>query len=93
MYEDGVYHMWFSYRSWRDYRGGKGSYRIGYAQSKDGKHWDRDDSKAGIDISDNGWDSEMIAYGNIIDTPHGRYMFYNGNGYGLTGAGLAVMED
>lgn len=93
LYENGLYHMWFSHRMIKDYRGGTGSYRMGYATSKDGISWQRDDAKAGIDVSAEGWDSEMIAYPNVIDTPHGRYMFYNGNGFGTSGFGYAVWKD
>lgn len=90
--DNGIYHMWFSYRGSHDFRGGAGSYRIGYASSTDGKIWKRDDSKAGIPVSDEGWDSQMVAYPNIIDTPGGRYMFYNGNDFGAHGFGYAVWK-
>ncbi len=93
IFDGAVYHMWFSYRTSKDYRGGDGSYRMGYATSKDGKNWERDDKRAGIDVSAEGWDSEMIAYPFILDTPAGKYMFYNGNGFGTSGFGYAVWED
>lgn len=81
------YEMWFSYRS------GDGTpYRIGYAQSDNGHGWTRQDDGAGIDISATGWDSEMIEYPFVFDHKGARYMLYNGNGYGQTGFGLAVME-
>lgn len=79
--EDGLYKMWYPYR-------GK-SYRIGYAESQDGVNWNRKDKQAGIDVSDNGWDSEMIEYPHVFDHNGERYMLYNGNGYGKTGIGLA----
>ncbi len=91
LWEDGRYHMWFSYRGSADFRGGRGSYRIGYASSTDGQSWQRDDSKAGIDVSKEGWDAEMVAYPNIVDTPYGRYLFYNGNDFGSGGFGYATM--
>lgn len=82
-----IYEMWFSYMR------GKQGYRIGYAQSKDGKSWERDDTQAGISISENGWDSQMIEYPAIFKhppTPTGEYyMLYNGNDYGRTGFGIA----
>ena len=46
----------------------------------------------GIDVSKNGWDSEMICYPYVFDHKGKRYMLYNGNGYGKTGFGLAVLE-
>ena len=75
--------MWYTYR-------GK-SYRIGYAESSDGTHWERKDEEVGIDVSKSGWDSEMIAYSFVFDHKGKRYMLYNGNGYGKTGIGLAVL--
>jgi len=83
--ENGIYKMWYSHR-------GK-SYRIGYAESKDGIEWERKDEEVGIDVSESGWDSEMIEYPYVFDHDGNRYMLYNGNGYGSTGIGLAVLEE
>jgi predicted GH43/DUF377 family glycosyl hydrolase len=77
------------YRMWYCYRGA--SYRIGYAESDDGITWQRKDDQAGIDVSPDGWDSEMLAYPYVFDHNDTRYMLYNGNGYGKTGIGLAVL--
>jgi len=82
--EDGIYKMWYSY-------GGK-SYRIGYAESKDGVNWERKDDEVGIDVSASGWDSEMIEYAFVFEHKGKKYMLYNGNGYGKTGLGYAIME-
>ncbi|MDX1975381.1 MAG: hypothetical protein SFT92_06865 [Rickettsiales bacterium] len=90
--ENGLYHMWFSHRQNQDYYGGDGSYRMGYATSKDGIFWQRNDSAAGIDLSASGWDSKMMSYPSIVDTPYGRYMFYNGNDFGIEGFGYAVWQ-
>ena len=67
-------------------------YRIGYAESHDGRAWTRMDDRAGIDVSDTGWDSTMQAMAAIEQTPFGTYLFYNGNDYGATGFGVAVAE-
>jgi len=88
----GIYRMWFCYRDSFDYRGGKGSYRIGYAASKDGIKWQRNDAGAGIKLSQKGWDSEMLCYPNIVSVKNKHYMFYNGNGFGKTGIGVAEFE-
>lgn len=81
------YHMWFSYR------GGTGvKYRIGYAHSSDGYSWESKLRQSGIDVSNSGWDSEMIEYPFVFDHMRQRYMLYNGNDYGRTGFGLAVLE-
>lgn len=84
----GGYHMWFSYRSGEP---GK-RYRIGYAHSGSGLEWDLRLAESGIDVSDSGWDSEMIEYPFVFDHRGERYMLYNGNGHGRTGFGLAVLE-
>jgi hypothetical protein len=78
------------YRMWYSCRGT--SYRIGYAESPDGLGWERRDGEAGIDVSDSGWDSEMIEYPHVFDHGGRRYLLYNGNGYGRTGFGLAVRD-
>lgn len=81
--EGDLYKMWYSYRGT--------SYRIGYAESSDGIAWVRKDQEAGIDISTTGWDAEMIEYPFVFDYKGERYMLYNGNDYGKTGIGLAVL--
>lgn len=85
--EDGIYKMWYCYR------GGVNAYRAGYAESKDGIHWERKDSEVGIDVSPSGWDSEMICYPCVFEHKGGKYMLYNGNGYGETGLGYAIMAE
>jgi hypothetical protein len=89
--ENGKYKMWFGKRKKSDYRLNKdNSYRIGYAESLNGIDWVRIDEKAGIDISERGWDSEMISYPYVIKNDEELLMFYNGNGFGKSGFGLAI---
>ena len=79
--------MWFSYRT------GRGTpYQIGYASSDDGNNWDFRPDKSGINISPAGWDSEMIEYPFVFDHEGDRFLIYNGNGFGKTGFGLAILE-
>ncbi len=82
------------YKMWYSYRGGpnNSTYRIGYAESKDGLNWDRRDNEVNLSISETGWDSEMICYPYIYMYSGKYYLFYNGNGYGKTGIGLAVLD-
>lgn len=88
--EDGMYKMWYSYRGIRDYRANKKyTYRIGYAESGDGIQWERKDEIVGIDVSRDGWDSEMVAFAYIYEHKAQQYMVYNGNGFGKTGIGYA----
>ncbi len=94
LFEDGIYKMWYTYRGIHDYRSaGDTSYRIGYAESKDGRCFERKDELAGIDVSENGWDSEMVAYPYVMKYKGRKYMFYNGNGFGQSGIGYAVMGE
>lgn len=86
--EHGRYEMWFSYRS-----GSGEKYRIGHAVSLDGLKWELSLNDTGIEVSAQGWDSEMIEYPFVFDHKGLRYMLYNGNGYGITGFGLAVLRD
>ena len=79
------YRLWYSIRSRR-------GYRLGYAESTDGLVWGRRDEDVGLSPSENGWDSEMVCYSAIVATRNRWLMFYNGNGYGRTGVGVAVAE-
>lgn len=88
----GKYHMFFCYRRSINYRGRENGYRIGYAYSSDLVNWQRDDSKAGIDVSIEGWDSEMISYPHVFELDNELYMFYLGNQVGKYGFGLAQLE-
>lgn len=89
----GKYHMFFCYRHGLDFRENiNRSYRIGYASSSDLLNWHRNDSLAGIDVSDEGWDSEMVAYPTVFELDSNIYMIYAGNGNGRSGIGLAILQ-
>ncbi|SDY41830.1 hypothetical protein SAMN05444004_101399 [Jannaschia faecimaris] len=80
--------MWFSYRN-----GNGQTYRIGSAfSSDDGANWQLALDASGIDVSETGWDSDMICYPYVFEHAGQVWMLYNGNGYGATGFGLAVLE-
>lgn len=81
-----LYQMWYSVRSFSKL------YSIGYAESADGIHWLRKDGEAGITISEEGWDSEMVCYPCVVKVKGQLYMFYNGNGHGATGFGYAILQ-
>ncbi len=88
----GKYHMFFCFRSSIDYHGKEGGYRMGYASSSDLLNWTRDDSQAGLGISDSGWDSEMVSFPHVFKLDGDIYMLYLGNQIGRHGFGLAKLE-
>jgi hypothetical protein len=85
--KNGRYKLFYSIR-----RRSFGAYRLGYAESVDGINWRRLDSELGLDVSVAGWDSEAIMYSAVITYRDNTYMFYNGNNFGETGFGVAVLE-
>jgi hypothetical protein len=90
---NGRWHMFFCYRHATDFRTNPSrSYRIGYAYSDDLKNWTRDDSNAGIDVSDDGWDSEMLCYPNVFECEGKVFLLYNGNEFGRFGFGAGELE-
>jgi len=91
-FTNGAYHMFFCYRYSLGYRGREKGYRIGYARSRDLVTWERDDAKAGIDVSDEGWDSEMISYPHVFELDGRTWMLYLGNQVGRYGFGLAELQ-
>ncbi len=92
-FKNGKYHMFFCYMVTPDFRSNpERSYRIGYASSTDLLSWSRDDSKAGIDVSDIGFDNEMVAYPHVFELNDKTYMLYLGNQVGRYGFGLAELE-
>jgi predicted GH43/DUF377 family glycosyl hydrolase len=91
-YKKGKYHMLFSYRNSIDFRKKDGGYRIGYAKSSDLKNWKRDDLLVGINISKEGWDSEMVAYPHVTEIDGKTVMFYCGNYFGRDGFGYALLK-
>lgn len=84
---NGIYNMWYSRRT-NDGRG----YRLAYARSKDGIHWDRILDDNVIDYSPDGFDSKNLSYPNIIEMGDELWMFYVGNQFGSTGIGLATIK-
>lgn len=86
-FEDNIYKMFYSIRSLS-----KG-YRLGYAESKDGIHFERQDYKMDIDVSSSGFDSEMICFGKILKHNDKTYLFYCGNHYGIGGLGYAELVE
>ena len=89
---DDIWHGVFSYRQPIDFRASSvRSYRLGYAWSRDLETWHRDDSKVGIDVSEAGWDSQMLCYPQMAEIDGRVLLFYCGNGFGQAGLGIAEL--
>lgn len=80
------YHCWYPVKKRSE------KYRMGYAHSENGKDWIRQDSLAGLSVSDSGWDSEALDKFNVILYQNKLYLFYNGNDFGREGIGLATCQ-
>jgi hypothetical protein len=86
-HRDGTFRMWYSWRALA------GDYQLGYAESPDGLCWRRLDDRAGLERGTAGeWDGEMIGLSCLLEAPDRDLLFYNGNGYGAAGFGVAVAE-
>jgi predicted GH43/DUF377 family glycosyl hydrolase len=87
------YYMWYAVRKSSDYRDNpSNSYRIKCTQSQDLLHWEKTD-QLGLDITSNStWDNLMVEYPHIVEFESKIYMFYNGNGFGETGFGYAILS-
>lgn len=67
------------------------AYRMGYAESVDGLHWQRMDGAMGLDVTPGAWDGESIEYAAVVDVADRTLCFYNGNDFGVTGFGVAEL--
>ncbi|EAI4070945.1 glycoside hydrolase family 32 protein [Campylobacter jejuni] len=81
--ENDIFKMFYGYGS-EEY-----PYRLAYAESNNGIQWKNKDIN--IDLSSDGWDSEMMAYPSFIRVDGKGYLFYNGNNYGYGGFGYAQL--
>ena len=91
--KNNLYHMFYCFRGSKDFRNGLDSYKIGYAYSHDLESWIREDKNAGIELSaGDDWDSKMLSYPYIVQTENDLFMFYNGNGFGQSGLGYAILR-
>ena len=76
--------MWFAVRS-------AAGYSLACAESDDGLSWRR--GTLAFTNAAAPWEMQMTCYPALVKTSAGTFMFYNGNGYGRTGLGVAVLED
>lgn len=81
-------HMWYCYRN----RDPKNSYKIGYAKRTGLDRWSRTDTEMQWSpVNYSVLDTEMACYPFVLKYRDTYYMFYNGNGFGATGIGLATL--
>jgi len=85
---DGGYRMFYSVR-----RRSFGAYRLGYAESTDGRDWKRMDDQLNLDTTPGSFDSDAIMYAAPIEINGELYVFYNGNEFGRDGFAVAVLEE
>lgn len=84
-HENGVFQMWYSHA--------KPDYRIRYAESLDGIHWERSPLHLALDASPKpAWDDEMVEYPEV-DIVDGQWrLWFCGNGFGNVGFATGVVE-
>lgn len=86
IYKNKIFRMWYSYEK------KVGTYKIGYAVSKDGVKWKRHDNRIKfINEKVSKTDSEMKEYSSIVEHNERIFMFYNGNNYGKFGIECAEL--
>ena len=83
---DSGYEMIYSVRTVSE------GYRMGYATSKDGIEFSRNDKVMDMERPNGEFDSEMICYGKCYKRGDRTYLFYSGNHYGMDGIGWAELE-
>jgi hypothetical protein len=90
---DSKFYLWYAVRNATDYRENTAnSYRIKCAESSDLIHWNRING-LGLDIDPTSeWENSMVEYPHVFKFDNHIYMLYNGNGFGETGFGYAILK-
>lgn len=90
---DSKFYLWYAVRNATDYRENtSNSYRIKCAESSDLIHWNRINA-LGLDIDPTSeWENSMVEYPHVFKFDNHIYMLYNGNGFGETGFGYAILK-
>jgi predicted GH43/DUF377 family glycosyl hydrolase len=89
----GHYFMLHSNRKALNYRNQKeAGYRLELSESEDGLAWSRVEGFV-FPKSEQGWDDLMNEYAALLPADENSYwLFYNGNGFGASGFGLARLS-
>lgn len=86
--ENGLYKMFYSIRV----KSRPGYSGLGYAESPDGISWIRKDEELGLELgAAESFDSHMLRYGVPVKIGQQTLLFYNGNDFGRSGFGYAVL--
>lgn len=94
LFENGIYKMFFSYRKADGYRVDKTkAYKLGYAESNDGIEYSVKKDVFEVSGKRELWESTMNAYPHVIKSGNNYYLFYNGNGFGKSGFGYAILKE
>jgi predicted GH43/DUF377 family glycosyl hydrolase len=80
LYDGGVFRMWYTSRGFGA-QTAPGDYRIGYAESLDGIHWERCPQNPVMTPSPAGWDRAMVEYAEVFREGLQYHMFYCGDRY------------
>jgi predicted GH43/DUF377 family glycosyl hydrolase len=84
-YDEGVFQLWYSHA--------RPDYRIRYAESIDGVHFERSPIELALDASPKpAWDDQMVEY-PTLDVLDGQWrLWFCGNGFGSVGFAEGVVE-
>ena len=86
---DTSHELIFSIRNKINYRENTSdAYRLKKIISTDGINWITNKETV-LTTAEKGWDDFMVAYPEYVKIGNKEYLFYNGNGFGATGIGLA----
>lgn len=82
----------YCHRQAGDFRDGNGAYRIAAAMSANLNDWQRlgADGPSTLPRMPDDWDSKAQAYPALLRVGSRLLMFYNGNGFGAAGFGIAM---
>jgi hypothetical protein len=79
--EDGLLKVWYATRGTH--------YRIAYAESVNGYEWERKEELGGLLPLGTGGECAETTYPHVVNAWGSRWIFYNGDGYGESGFGVA----
>jgi hypothetical protein len=79
------------YRAWVSVKGTE--YEICSMVSADGINWTWDDSGNNLQAKGLGNEKEQVCYSHVVEHGRERFMFYNGDGFGMTGIGIAKWSE